>query len=87
MYRIQISGNDYDPGKEIGLHYQLHRGIGNHHKQALEKDQALRVSVFIGGPPAHTLAAVMPLPEGLPKLPLPVPLPGEIFGMQLTSII
>ena len=35
MYRIQISGNDYRFGREIGLHYQLHRGIGDHHKKAL----------------------------------------------------
>ena len=26
------------------------------------------VNVFIGGPPALTVAAVMPLPEGLPEL-------------------
>lgn len=68
MYRIQISGNNYIPGKEIGLHYQLHRGIGNHHKKAIEKKHALRVSIFIGGPPAHTLAAVMPLPENVPEI-------------------
>ncbi|WP_300462365.1 UbiD family decarboxylase [Desulfobacula sp.] len=79
MYRIQISGNDYDPGKEIGLHYQLHRGIGNHHKRALEKHQALRVSIFIGGPPAHTLAAVMPLPEGLPEIAFAGALAGRNF--------
>lgn len=30
MYRIQLSGNDYAPDREIGLHYQLHRGIGVH---------------------------------------------------------
>lgn len=79
MYRIQLSGNDYDPGKEIGLHYQLHRGIGNHHKKALEKNQALRVSVFIGGPPAHTLAAVMPLPEGVPEIAFAGALAGRNF--------
>ena len=79
MYRIQISGNDYDPGKEIGLHYQLHRGIGNHHKKALEKNQALRVSIFIGGPPAHTLAAVMPLPEGIPEIAFAGALAGKNF--------
>jgi 4-hydroxy-3-polyprenylbenzoate decarboxylase len=79
MYRIQISGNDYDPGKEIGLHYQLHRGIGNHHKKALERNQALRVSIFIGGPPAHTLAAVMPLPEGLPEIAFAGALAGRNF--------
>ncbi|MBC2702927.1 UbiD family decarboxylase [Desulfobacula sp.] len=79
MYRIQVSGNDYDSGKEIGLHYQLHRGVGNHHKKALEKNQALRVSIFIGGPPAHTLAAVMPLPEGLPEIAFAGALAGKNF--------
>ncbi len=79
MYRIQVSGNDYDSGKEIGLHYQLHRGVGNHHKKALEKKQALRVSIFIGGPPAHTLAAVMPLPEGLPEIAFAGALAGKNF--------
>ena len=79
MYRVQISGNDYDPGKEIGLHYQLHRGIGNHHKKALEKNQSLRVSIFIGGPPAHALAAVMPLPEGMPEIAFAGALAGKNF--------
>ena len=26
MYRVQMAGNDYLTGKEIGLHYQIHRG-------------------------------------------------------------
>lgn len=68
MYRIQLSGNDYIPGREIGLHYQIHRGIGNHHKTAMELKKPFKVSIFIGGPPAHTLAAVMPLPEGMPEI-------------------
>jgi 4-hydroxy-3-polyprenylbenzoate decarboxylase len=65
MYRIQLTGNDYALNEEIGLHYQLHRGIGIHQAKANGKGQPLKVSVFVGGPPAHTLAAVMPLPEGL----------------------
>ncbi len=68
MYRIQLSGNDYEPEREIGLHYQIHRGIGVHHTRAVEAGTPLRVSVFVGGPPAHTFAAVMPLPEGLSEL-------------------
>lgn len=79
MYRIQISGNDYLPGKEIGLHYQLHRGIGNHHKKALELNTPFKVSIFIGGPPAHTLAAVMPLPEGMPEICFAGALAGRNF--------
>ncbi len=65
MYRIQLTGNDYTLNKEIGLHYQLHRGIGVHQAKANKLGKPLRVSIFIGGPPSHTLAAVMPLPEGL----------------------
>ncbi len=68
MYRIQLSGNEYVQDKEIGLHYQLHRGIGVHQTKANKKGVPLQVSVFVGGPPSHTLAAVMPLPEGLSEM-------------------
>ncbi|MBU4131926.1 MAG: UbiD family decarboxylase [Proteobacteria bacterium] len=79
MYRIQMTGNAYEPNREIGLHYQLHRGIGIHHKKALEQKIPLRVSIFIGGPPAHTLAAVMPLPEGVPEIAFAGALAGRNF--------
>ena len=65
MYRIQLSGNDYVMNKEVGLHYQLHRGIGVHQSKTNKKGLPLKVSVFVGGPPAHSVAAVMPLPEGI----------------------
>ena len=68
MYRIQLNGNDYLLNKEIGLHYQLHRGIGVHQTKANKKGLPLKVSCFVGGPPAHTVAAVMPLPEGMSEL-------------------
>jgi 4-hydroxy-3-polyprenylbenzoate decarboxylase len=68
MYRIQLGGNDYVQDKEIGLHYQLHRGIGVHQTKANNRGLPLKVSCFVGGPPAHTVAAVMPLPEGLSEM-------------------
>jgi len=68
MYRIQLGGNEYQPDQEVGLHYQIHRGIGVHHAAALRRGVPFRVNVFVGGPPAMTLAAVMPLPESLPEL-------------------
>ncbi|MBT3418295.1 MAG: UbiD family decarboxylase [Flavobacteriales bacterium] len=68
MYRVQLSGNDYIPNKEVGMHYQIHRGIGIHQKKANEEGESLKVSVFVGGPPSHTFAAVMPLPEGMSEL-------------------
>jgi 4-hydroxy-3-polyprenylbenzoate decarboxylase len=68
MYRIQLGGNEYVMDKEIGLHYQLHRGIGVHQTKANAKGQPLKVSIFVGGPPSHPVAAVMPLPEGLSEM-------------------
>ncbi|MEJ5996345.1 UbiD family decarboxylase [Pedobacter sp. Du54] len=68
MYRIQLAGNDYIQDQEIGLHYQIHRGIGVHQTKANAKGKPLKVSIFVGGPPSHPLAAVMPLPEGLSEL-------------------
>lgn len=65
MYRIQLAGNEYKLNEEVGLHYQLHRGIGVHQSKANKQGKPLKVSVFVGGPPAHPLSAVMPLPEGL----------------------
>jgi 4-hydroxy-3-polyprenylbenzoate decarboxylase len=67
MYRVQLSGNQYAPD-EVGLHYQIHRGIGVHHAAALRKGVQFRVNVHVGGPPSFPLAAVMPLPEGLPEV-------------------
>ena len=68
MYRIQLGGNEYEQDKEIGLHYQIHRGIGVHQTKSNQKGLPLKVSIFVGGPPAHSLAAVMPLPEGMSEL-------------------
>jgi 4-hydroxy-3-polyprenylbenzoate decarboxylase len=68
MYRVQLTGAPFAPDREAGLHYQIHRGIGFHHAEALARGERLKVNVFIGGPPALTLAAIMPLPEGLPEL-------------------
>lgn len=68
MYRIQLSGNDYIPDQEVGLHYQLHRGIGVHQTKANQLGKPLKVSIFVGGPPSHPLSAVMPLPEGLSEM-------------------
>ena len=68
MYRIQLSGNNYAINREIGIHYQIHRGIGVHHREALDLNRPFRVNIFVGGPPSLTIAAVMPLPEGMPEL-------------------
>lgn len=68
MYRIQISGGRYERNEQAGIHYQLHRGIGGHHAAAIRRGERLPLNVFVGGPPAMTVAAVMPLPEGVSEL-------------------
>lgn len=79
MYRIQLSGNDYLQDQEIGLHYQIHRGIGVHQTKANALGKPLHVSIFVGGPPSHTFGAVMPLPEGLSELTFSGALGGRRF--------
>lgn len=68
MYRVQLAGNEYEPDKQVGLHYQIHRSIGVHHAHAIERDKPFKVNIFVGGNPAMSLAAVMPLPEGMSEL-------------------
>lgn len=79
MYRIQLSGNEYEMDKEAGLHYQLHRGIGVHQTKWNALAKPMKVSVFVGGPPAHSFAAVMPLPEGISELTFAGVLGGRRF--------
>ncbi|MBK9981561.1 MAG: UbiD family decarboxylase [Saprospiraceae bacterium] len=68
MYRIQISGNEYIRDAEAGMHYQLHRGIGVHHTLYNQSGGEFKISIFIGGPPSHSFAAIMPLPENLSEV-------------------
>lgn len=79
MYRVQLSGNEYEMNKEVGIHYQIHRGIGVHQDKANKLGQPLKVSCFIGGPPAHTISAIMPLPEGMSELTFAGLLSGRHF--------
>lgn len=79
MYRIQLSGNEYELNKEIGLHYQLHRGIGNHHTSYNDSTEDFRCSVFVGGLPSHAFSAIMPMPEDISELTFAGMLGGRRF--------
>ena len=81
MYRVQLSGNSYQPDRQIGLHYQIHRGIGVHHRKAIDAGKPFRVNIFVGGNPAMTVAAVMPLPEGMSELTFAGALAGHRIPM------
>jgi 4-hydroxy-3-polyprenylbenzoate decarboxylase len=83
MYRVQLQGNDYLIDHEVGLHYQIHRGIGVHHQRAMELNAPLKVTITVGGSPAMTLGAVMPLPEGLSELIFA----GALSGRRIQMIV
>jgi 4-hydroxybenzoate decarboxylase subunit C len=65
MYRLQVHGP-----RTTGMHWQIGKGGGFHYAAAEARGEALPVTVFLGGPPALTLAAVAPLPENVPELML-----------------
>ena len=81
MYRVQLSGNQYKADQEVGLHYQIHRGIGVQHQAAIDAGKPFRVNVFVGGNPAMTVSAVMPLPEGMSELTFAGALAGHRIQM------
>lgn len=81
MYRVQISGNQFAADREVGMHYQIHRGIGVQHKAAMDAGKPFHVNVFVGGNPAMTVAAVMPLPEGMSELTFAGALAGHRIQM------
>ena len=79
MYRIQLNGNEYDHDREIGMHYQIHRGIGVHHSMYNKSEEEFKASIFVGGPPSHAFSAIMPMPEGLSELTFAGMLAGRRF--------
>jgi len=72
MYRLQVHGP-----ATTGMHWQIGKGGGFHHAVAEARGEDLPVTVFLGGPPALTLAAIAPLPENVPELVLASLLAGE----------
>ena len=60
IYRLQR----FDSAS-TGMHWQIEKGGGFHFNKACEAGVPLNISVFLGGPPALTLAAIAPLPEGV----------------------
>ena len=60
IYRLQR----YD-ATSTGMHWQIEKGGGFHFQIAAERGEALPISVILGGPPALTIAAITPLPEGI----------------------
>jgi UbiD family decarboxylase len=65
IYRLQV----HDP-RTTGMHWQIGKGGGFHYAVAEARGEGLPATVFLGGPPALTLAAIAPLPENVPELML-----------------
>jgi 4-hydroxybenzoate decarboxylase subunit C len=81
IYRMQI----YDAAT-AGLHWQIQKGGGFHYHAAEQMNQALPVTVFLGGPPALIISAIAPLPEDVPELILASLLGGEKLPMVSNPI-
>ena len=65
MYRIQRHSDT-----TTGIHWQIHKGGGNHYYEAEKLNRPLPLTLYIGGPPALMLSAIAPLPEDIPELML-----------------
>jgi UbiD family decarboxylase len=76
MYRIQR----YDD-TTTGIHWQIHKGGGYHYHAAEQRNEALPLTLYIGGPPALMMAAIAPLPENIPELVLASLLLGKKLEM------
>jgi len=76
MYRIQRFNDS-----TTGIHWQIHKGGGFHYHVAENRDQALPLTLYIGGPPALMLAAIAPLPENVPELMLASLLQGRKLAL------
>lgn len=63
MYRVQLHDKT-----RCGVHIQIHRGGGFHYDEAERANRPLPVHVYAGGPPALTIAAILPLPEDVPEI-------------------
>ncbi len=72
MYRLHVHD-----ARTTGMHWQIGKGGGFHYQIAEARNQALPVTVFLGGPPALILAAIAPLPENVPELMLASLISGE----------
>ncbi len=59
IYRLQRFDD-----RTTGMHWQIEKGGAFHFRKACEMGKPLPISVFLGGPPALTIAAITPLPEG-----------------------
>lgn len=78
IYRMQR----YD-SHTTGMHWQIGKGGRFHYNEACRLQQALPVSVFIGGPPALILSTIAPLPEGVPELLLA----SFLLGKKLPALL
>jgi len=72
MYRLHVHD-----ARTTGMHWQIGKGGGFHYLVAEAADEALPVTVFLGGPPALILSAIAPLPENVPELMLASLIGGE----------
>ncbi|MBF0273892.1 MAG: menaquinone biosynthesis decarboxylase [Nitrospinae bacterium] len=63
MYRLQRFDKN-----TTGMHWHLHKHGAGHYRQKEKINERIEVAVAIGGDPAVTFAATVPLPEGIDEM-------------------
>ena len=79
MCRVQILAKDNVKNNKIELQYSDHSEIARHYASAMRAKEDLYFSLFIGGPPAHTIAAMTSLPDIITKILFTGALSGRSF--------
>lgn len=66
MGPVQLSGNKYVFNEELGLLFDVCQTVEELSKNT--ENKALKVSIFIGGPPAHNAALAFPPPKNISEV-------------------
>lgn len=63
IYRCQIHD-----AHSLAIRWQIGSGAAGHHRAFIRRGERMPLAIVLGGPPALTLAAAWPLPQGLDEM-------------------
>jgi len=78
IYRCQIHDSH-----TLAIRWRAGSGADRHHQQFIRQGERMPVAIVLGGPPALTLAAAWPLPDGLDEFTLA----GWLRGASIPTVI
>ncbi len=63
MYRLQVFDD-----RTLGMHWQIHKGSAEHHREAERLAKPMEVAIALGGDPATIYTGSAPLPPGVDEI-------------------